>query len=247
MLKKLNLFAIMSLLFVSSAYADTLGVFFGVGQWHMAPSGSVANGTDNVNLVTDLGFSDKNQKSYFFAFEHPIPFLPNVKLQRQEASVKGTNVITRTFTYGGQTFSASDTVTSNVDLGHNDIILYYELLDNVVSLDLGLNVKNFDGTVDIKGTTQSVTDKLNAFVPMAYGHAKFEIPATNFAFDIEASVVAYSGDSFSDIKAAIGYESDVGVGAELGYKNIKLNVADISGISSNVTFEGYYFDFNVHF
>lgn len=247
MLKLIKIMTFSGMLMVSNVYADTAGIFAGVGQWKLDPSGTVANGTDQVNLVTDLGLNKDNQNNYFVAIEHPLPFLPNFKIQRQEARVKGTNVITRTFTYSGQTFSANDTVVSDVDLGHNDIIMYYELLDNVVSLDLGLNVKNFDGTVDINSTTQSATDNLNAFVPMLYGHAKFEVPATNFAFDVEASVISYKGDSFSDVKAAVGYESDMGLGAELGYKSIKLNVNGLSGIDANTTFDGYYFDFNIHF
>lgn len=229
------------------ASADTIGVYIGVGQWKLDPSGGISKGPDTIDLNTDLGLTKENQKNYYVALEHPLPMLPNIKIQRQDLSLTSESILTRTINYGGQTFVVNDTVTSDLDLGYQDIILYYEVLDNWVSLDLGVNVKNFDGTIDISSSTDSVNDKLNEFVPMLYGRAKFEIPATNFLLDFEASVISYSGDSFSDLRAAVGYESDIGLGAELGYKRIQLNIDNLSGVTSDLKFDGYYFNVNFHF
>ncbi len=229
------------------AAADTLGVYIGGGQWKLDPSGGISKGPDTIDLNTDLGLSKESQNNYYVALEHPVPGLPNIKLQRQDLSLAATNVLTRTIDYGGQTFVVNDTVTSDLDLGYQDIILYYEILDNWVSVDVGVNIKNFDGSISISSSTDSVDDSLSEYVPMLYGRAKFEIPSTNFLLDFEASVISYSGDSFSDLRAAVGYESDVGLGAELGYKRIQLNIDNLSGITSDLTFDGYYFDVNFHF
>ncbi len=229
------------------AIADTVGVFVGVGQWSLSPSGGISKGPDTINLNADLGLTDETQNNYYIAIEHPIPLLPNIKLQRQEVSLSAVNTLSRTVNYGGQTFTVNDTITSDLDLGHQDIILYYELLDNWVSLDLGINVKNFDGSISIRSSTNTVSDVLSEYVPMLYGHAKFEIPATNFALDVETSVVNYNGNSFTDARAAVAYESDIGFGAEIGYKRLQLTIDNISGITSNLTFDGYYLNANFHF
>ncbi len=247
MKKTLIALSLVGCLLTPFAWADTIGIYVGGGQWKLDPSGDISKGSDTININTDLGLGKKNQNAYYIALEHPIPALPNIKLQRQDMSLTAVHTLSRSIEYGGQTFVLNDTVTSDLDLGYQDIILYYEILDNWVSLDLGLNVKNFDGAVSISSSTESVSDNLNEFVPMLYGRAKFELPTTNFYVDVEASVISYSGDSFSDLRTAIGYESDMGLGAELGYKRLQLNIDNLSGITSDLTFDGYYLNLNFHF
>ena len=66
--------------------------------------------------------------------------------------------------------SISGTVANEFSIEQTDILAYYEILDNVVSLDLGLNVRLFDMTYminDDRGTSTSGT--VSAPVPMLYG------------------------------------------------------------------------------
>ncbi len=228
-------------------FADTIGVYAGVGQWGLDYTGTISQGADSIDLVTDLGLSKERQNNYFVAFEHPIPGLPNLKLQRQDANQLASSTLTRNFDYGGTTFAINDTVNTSLDLGHTDLIFYYEILDNWVSLDLGVNVKYFDGSINLSTTTDSVVDKLDDYIPMLYGRAKFEIPATNFAIDVETSILTAGSDSLTDLKAAVAYESDLGLGTELGFKRINLKVDNLSDISADLSFEGYYFDVSFHF
>ncbi len=244
---KLSLLTLAICLQAPVSVADTIGVYAGAGRWNLDYSGTISQGVDSIDLVADLGLNEESQNTYYVAFEHPIPGLPNLKVQRQDANQVSTSTLTRTFSYGGSTFSLNDTINTNLDLGHTDLIFYYEILDNWVSLDLGINVKYFDGNINLSTSTDSVSDQLDDYVPMLYGRAKFEIPATNFALDFEASVLTTGSDSLTDLKAAVAYETDIGLGAELGFKRINLEVNDLSNIAANVTFEGYYFDVSFHF
>ncbi len=230
-----------------TAKADTVGLYVGAGQWNLDYSGEISQGTDSIDLTSDLGLAEDGQNTYFAAIEHPLPFIPNFKIQRQDANQSAVSTLIRTFDYAGTTFSLNDTITTNLDLGHTDYILYYEILDNWVSLDLGINVKNFDGNISLSTSTDSVSDELDDFVPMLYGRAQFEFPITNFSVDVEASILAAGGDSLTDIKAAVAYESDLGFGAQLGIKRINLEVDDLSDIAANLTFEGYFVNVTFHF
>ena len=57
-----------------------------------------------------------------------------------------------TFSFNGlSTFDTNRTVNTVSDLTHIDYILYYEIFDNdLVSIDLGLNAKQFDGEITVK-------------------------------------------------------------------------------------------------
>ena len=244
---KITILALIASAFTPFSSADTIGLYAGAGQWNLDYSGTISQGADSIDLVADLGLSEESQNSYYVALEHPIPGLPNFKMQRQAANQTATSTLTRSFDYGGTTFALNDTINTNLDLGHTDLIFYYEILDNWVSLDLGINVKYFDGNINLSTSTDSVSDELDDYVPMLYGRAQFEIPATNFALDFEASILTTGSDSLSDLKAAVSYESDFRLGAELGFKRINLEVDDLSNIAADLSFEGYYFAVNFHF
>ncbi len=229
------------------ASADTLGVYVSAGQWNAAYSGDIQNGADQVNIERDLGLSDDNQNTYSIAFEHPVPLLPNLKLRHQDLQTNGSSVLTRSFTYGNTTFSVSDTVTSDFDLSHDDYILYYEILDNWVSLDVGLNVKKFNGDVRIETTQNSESDTLDDSIPLLYARANFEFPLTGLSLDVEASGATFSGDSFIDMQAALRYETDALFYAELGYRRISLNADDVSGINVDLAIDGAFLNFGLHF
>ncbi len=68
------------------------------------------------------------------AFEHPIPFIPNAKIRYVNLDTQ-----TKSETLGQANY--------NVDLDHSDFILYYELLDNIVSVDAGLGATVLNGDI----------------------------------------------------------------------------------------------------
>lgn len=229
------------------ASADMLDVYVGAGKWDANYSGDIQNGTDNVNIENDLGLVDDKQNTRFIAFEHPVPLLPNIKLRRQDLQTSGSSVLTRSFTYGNTTFNVSDTVNTDFDLSHDDYILYYELLDNWVSLDVGVNIKKFNGDVRIQTTQNTESDTLDESVPMLYARANFEFPLVGWSLDVETSTINYSGDSFLDIQAALRYEGDALYYAELGYRKMSLKANDISGVNIDLSIDGAFLNIGFHF
>jgi len=231
--------------------ADTvLGVYAGVGQWNADYSGEA--GTIPIDLE-DLNFDDESNNFYYVALEHPVPLIPNIKLQHTDISSTETATIATEFTLDDQTFAVNETVTSDLELSHTDAILYYELLDNWINLDLGLTVRAFEGEATVVSQTTSTmeTVDLDGVIPMFYVKAQFDLPFTGWSVGADANAIGYSGDSFTDISARIAYATDfiplLDLGFELGYRYMSLDVQDEGDLEGDFTMDGPYAALTLHF
>lgn len=230
--------------------ADTLlGIYAGAGIWNADYSGDA--GVDSID-INDLGLDDESNNFYYVALEHPVPLLPNIKLQHTEIDSTETGVISETFKLDDVTFTASEQVVTDVDLSHTDAVLYYEILDNWVSLDAGLTLRSFNGDLSVASTnTPALAEsvELDAVIPLIYVKAQFDLPLSGFSIGADANIVAYSGNTLSDASARIAYEfeSIVDLGLELGYRHMALEVDDIDDLEADLTIDGPYAAVTLHF
>ncbi len=112
-MKKLTLLTALVASIVPLAHADTvLGVYAGFGSWDSSYDGQA--GEPSITLK-DLGVKDHKNNYYYIALEHPVPVIPNVRLEHVDINSKQTATITKTFTIDGTTFNVNDEVTSDVD------------------------------------------------------------------------------------------------------------------------------------
>ena len=244
---KLLAVGLTGLLASASISADTLlGVYAKAGGWNHAPSGTFGDNANTFNLENDLGMDSETGSMFSVAIEHFIPVIPNIKIERTDLSFTSTGTLTQGLTFGGVTFGIGDPVTSELDLSHIDYILYYEILDNWVSFDIGVNVKVFDGVLAVTTGGSTGTIDLSAPVPMLYGKAQFDLPFSGFSAGAEGSYIGYDGDSFTDIRGYIGYEIMLGFGVELGYRNLALQSDDLDDANIDTTFEGAYISATFH-
>ena len=235
------------LLATASVSADTLlGVYAKAGGWNHAPSGTFGDTANGFDLEQDLGMDTESGSMISIALEHFIPLVPNIKIERTDLSFSSTGTLTQAITFGGINFSSGAVVTSEVDLSHSDFILYYELLDNWVSFDFGVNVKVFDGVLEVATGGSTGTIDLSAPVPMLYGKAQFDLPFSGFSAGAEGSYIGFDGDSFTDVRGYIGYEFMLGLGVELGYRNLALQFDDLDDANIDTTFEGAYISATFH-
>ena len=208
--------------------ADALGVRAGAYRWNADYRGDVQAGGESIDIHDDLGISDDDSNVFSIAFEHPIPFLPNVLLQRTELDTSASETLSRSFEFDDEIYIASDTVNTDLDLSHTDATLYYEVLDNWVELDLGLTVRYFEEGVRLQAQTTGQRSELdlNAVLPMVYAAARFNLPLSGFYVAVDGNGVGYSGSTLFDYRAMVGYESRIGLGAELGYRSFDLSYDD---------------------
>lgn len=220
------------------APADILSFAIGGGVWNETPTGSIIKPagavTPTVDVENNLFWSEESQGYLFATLEHPVPILPNVRLMYTSLDHAGSGPTS--FIFEGESFSG--TVANEFSIEQTDILAYYEILDNVVSLDLGLNIRLFDLTYMINddlGT--STSGSVSAPVPMLYGLIGAS-PWPGLLISAEGNYMSVSGSTLSDFNAKIAYTTDFFVGIEAGYRAQSIELDDVDDTNAKIDFQG---------
>ena len=235
----MNIKQLLCLLAVSAPLtvnADTLSISVGGGAWNASPSGEFNKTTDPAPVsVNDELFWDTETQGYFFAtLEHPVPILPNARLMLTQIDQSGSG--TANFIFDGDIYTGD--VSNDFSIETLDLLLYYEVLDNVVSLDLGLNIRNLKVDYTINNGS-STTDSMDETVPLLYVMVGGS-PIPDLIISGELSYVSYSGSSISDFTAKIAYTTNFFVGFEAGYRKQKYEFDDVSATDAKLDFDGIF-------
>lgn len=239
-----NKLVLLTLLCSTAGISDTiLGIYAGANYWNHNMSGNVKS-TGNVLGNFDIEYNDDSSAVFYAALEHPIPFVPNIKLQQNNIQSSGIITIDNIPNFPGQ---AAD-VDSDLDFSHTDIMLYYELLDNWINLDFGLSFKNFNGYTDFYA--ENLIDERSDFddwIPMLYAKGKFDLPFTGFSASATIEALSFDDNNVTDLALAVSYESGSGFGAEAGYRDLTIDLQTIGNLKSDITMDGFYLGVNFHF
>lgn len=221
------------------ANADTLSVTVGGGAWDSDPDGGFKKKQDpsDVDVKDDLFWDSKTQGYAFAVFEHPVPALPNIKLAYTKLKQDGSG--NANFVFDGEVYNGD--VKNNFSIESTSLIAYYEILDNIVSIDLGVDIRyvKADYKISEELTNTSSNDSFKQVVPMVYALIGAS-PYPGLLISGEISYVTYQGSDVSDMTAKISYASDYFVGVEAGYRKQNYNFDDVSGIDSNISFDGVF-------
>lgn len=241
-------FSLSAFILSSACYAnaDTVfGIYAGASTWQSEYSGDVGKPATSAN---DLGMDENSNSFYYIALEHPIIFFPNIKLQQNNITSKQSSVIDRTFSIGDTNYPSGSTVATDFDLSYTDATLYYELLDNWITLDLGVTLRKYSGYLQAQSI--AVTDKtdIDTKVPLMYGRAQFDLPLTGFFAGFEGNYISFDGNDLADYSAKIGYlfDSALDLGVEAGYRAVSMNIDD-GDIHTNLDVKGPYAAVIFHF
>lgn len=238
-----------------TAQADTLlGLYLGVDGWRSDNSGSFAQ---NDNLQ-NFNYDDETFISYYAALEHPVPLVPNFKFKYTELELNGSTTLDDTFSFGDADYVVGTQVGTVSDLSHIDYILYYEIFDNdLVSIDLGLNAKQFDGDIVVTGTSQNggpaSTERVDfsGFVPLVYGRAEVGLPLTGMSVFFEGSMLAIDDSKVQDYQVGIAYELldnlAIDLDVKAGYRSMTLELDDVDDIYTDIDASGPFAGIQVHF
>ncbi|MDX3773146.1 TIGR04219 family outer membrane beta-barrel protein [Chromatiaceae bacterium AAb-1] len=252
MKKQALMLSLGGLLLTSAVQADTLlGVYVGGDVWRTQTEGGFANS----DQLQQFGFDDKSQASFYVALEHPIPLLPNIRIQHNKLESQGVTTLNSTFTFDDQVFAADTTVANRVDLSNTDYVLYYEILDNsLVSLDFGINAKHVKGSVDVaeQGVNGlSASHSASQFVPMIYTSAIVGLPFTGLDVFAQGSYAALDDNRIYDIQAGLAYKLIdnlvVDMRIKVGYRAVNLKLDDIDDLYTDLDFKGVFAGIELHF
>lgn len=221
------------------ANADTLSIAVGGGVWNESASGNFQTTSDAIDVdVEDNLFWDKESQGYLFVtLEHFIPVLPNIRLLHTTVDHSGNG--TTAFQFDGQLFTGD--VGNDVSVETTDLIAYYEVLDNIVSLDLGLNIRNLkiDYTITSNTLSSTTSDSVSATIPMIYAMIGVS-PLPDLTVSGELSYIGYDGNSISDFTAKIAYTTEYYVGFEAGYRKQNIELDDTSDTTAKLAFDGVF-------
>lgn len=241
---------------VPTAQADTiLGLHLGVDGWKSNNEGELSY---KNNSAQNFNFKDDTFISYYAALEHPVPLIPNIKLKYTELDLNGSALLDDTFSFNGSNYVVGTNVNSISELTHIDYILYYEIFDNdLLSIDLGLNVKQFDGDITVSGVTQqggaNITEvvEFSGFVPLAYARTEVGLPFTGLSVFFEGSLLAIDDSKIQDYQMGIAWEFidnlAIDVAVKAGYRSMTLELDDIDNINTNIDASGPFAGIAVHF
>lgn len=240
-----RIIAISTLLWLTTgtAKAEFVGLNISASQWASSTSSLFDNtDSDSLALIDDLDADNPEQLPMVFTLEHPVTALPNLRYQ-------GSQLDSDMSIYG-EAFSSGSLDSSTFDLSHEDIVLYYQLLDGGVDLDLGVDVKSLDGEVSFAGTTSN-TVAVDETIPLLYLSAKFDLPLDGFyvGADINANVIdlGLSESSAQDSTFMLGYESGTGLGIEGGYKYFSLDLNNADAPDTDLEYDGIFLNGYVNF
>jgi len=229
-------------------YADTIGGEISLGLFSHAPSGIASyQSSATVDLEDDLYWDTEQDLVLKAYFEHPLPFIPNVKAEYSDLSHSGSGTVYQ-FNWG-DIIDFSGTLDNNMDLKMYDMTLYYELLDNqIFEADLGVTIRYIDGTIDMRATpvsgTLSATYEAVDFsgaAPMLYTKLRAYIPSTDIALQFEGNGISYEDTTFFDYEISARYTFAMGVGIEAGYRLVHLDSSDLEdGLYVDADFQGPY-------
>lgn len=232
-----------------AAQADLL---FTVGAkasiWNAEATGQLDDGVsvegDGLNLDSDNG----QQLTVFF--EHPLPMIPNIKLKQTALELDGKGAIYTDF--AGQPFS--EDVTSNLDLSHTDLTLYWGLPLPLPYIDInfGLTARQFNGSAEVTGQTSGTKESvdLDLTLPLAYGEVKIGTPFGIYAA-ADVNYIGFGDNKLTDMSATIGYDLPVpivDIALEAGYRSLALETdeSDVD-INADVDVKGMFFGASLAF
>lgn len=222
----------------------------GVGGWMGAFNGEL--GRDGLSASADtLGLDDEETFAFgYLAIEHPIPLLPNAKIQATDINTSGEGVLSSNFEFSDITFRLNQDVVSNVDLTHADAILYYEILDNWVTLDLGVNFRWFNGELSVTNSAQTLRafERFDVIVPMGYAKVQLDIPLSGVYAGADISAIGFDGNHHTDFNVKVGYEFETPVldaGIEIGYRSMLLKLDDVENIDADLDLGGVFLGVNL--
>lgn len=237
---------------VPVSFADTIfGIHAGASIWKPDVNGTIGQTSNAFDLSGEFSDSSADSSTLYVAVEHFIPLIPNAMLKRTPLSWSGSST-SATGTLGGL-ISLDGEVDAEIDLDMTDITLYYELLDNWVSLDVGLTARVLDGFISAQETGTNLSDRvdISATVPMLYGHARFDLPFSGLAAGVRANVIGFQGNNLSDLEAYLHLEVDLvpllDFGIQGGLRRMALDIDDLDDWNSDANIEGAFIGVTAHF
>ena len=251
-----SFFLTLLVLLFSTLKADLLRAEVGAGAWLLDSSGEISYKGTPLDLDDQLGL-DSTVSTYAWAnFKHFIPVIPNARLEITKIGTDATEYIPAgKWSFDGENISAKN-VESKLNLDQIDAILYYNLWDTFILIDVGVGVKYYTGYIEI--------DKKNVDIdfpiPLIYGRVATDIPFTNLGAEVDLKYFKFSPDVDAEmfdlrmkLQATVLTIALLDLNLEFGYRVQRLQILahdnSFSGFDADIKSEisGFFGGVNIAF
>lgn len=236
-------------IFLSSApaQADFIGVYASADYWNTGGSSDISK-TGTPQQTFD--HQDKGLASIAVSVEHPAPLIPNARVRHVQLK-RDDSAQSSGFDFANSRFFDSRLET---DLASTDLLAYYEVLDNIVSVDVGFGAKLLNGDLTVTSNSiaiNSQTVSIKETLPVAYASVGGSLPFTGFSAKAEAIVGQNQDAKTSDLQAEIKYDLveniAVDFGIKAGYRILNIELDNVNTTDATFDFKGPYLGVEVHF
>ncbi|MCP4874616.1 MAG: TIGR04219 family outer membrane beta-barrel protein [Gammaproteobacteria bacterium] len=240
-----SVFAISAFLWLTIGAADA-AEFIGlnIGQSQLNPPlwrPLYQSDLESIDLVDDLDVENPEQSSMVLILEHPISALPNFRYEGYELDSSLSSSVNSNNSVNGETHGSAETATS-FELSQDDFVLYYQLRNSRMNLDLGVDLKRFDGEISLGDSSSRVS--VDETIPLLYLSARVDLPYDGFyvGAHINSNFIdlGLSKSSAQDSAIMLGYESGNGLGVEGGIKYFSLDLDDIDQTDTELEYDSIY-------
>ncbi|MEC7118454.1 MAG: TIGR04219 family outer membrane beta-barrel protein [Pseudomonadota bacterium] len=230
------------------AQADFVGVYGGIDYWYADGSTEIAQ-TDTTQQTFNQ--DNKGLVSATLSVEHPVPLLPNARLRHVQLK-RDDNAQSNGFQFSNQAFIGNTNL--DLDMTNTDLLAYYEILDNIISVDVGLGATLLNGDMTVRSNEialNSQTINIKETLLVAYASVGGSLPFTGFSAKAEAVVGRNQDARSSDLQAEIKYDLIdnllVDAGVKAGYRLLKIELEDVKNTDATFDFKGPYLGLEIHF
>jgi outer membrane protein len=238
----------------SLASADFIGASVGAGMWQENIDGYVKSG-DDINYLNkddgnantgDLKLSDEIKPYVWAKIIHPIPLIPNVRVEYRQYETTGKNgYAVGSLDFFGSKIRGGAVVDTDITINSYDVTAFYEL-KVFFEVEAGIGVNVLDGTTDMVVNGESSSTSWT--VPIPYLYARLETP-TILGFSLEAQGKYIDVDTayYHDYQGALKYHfinTILDLSLAVGYKYQDIYGEDGDN-TTDLKFEGAYAELGV--
>ena len=120
-----------------------------------------------------------------------------------------------------------------------------------MNVDLGVNLRYFDGQVMVESTQGRVLQNYRSTIPMIYASALFDLPFKGLSARVDGgSQINVEWDQLFtsfDYKAALRYDWNNSIGLEGGWQHRQWQLDDLGSRESRIESKGLYLDLKYQF
>jgi outer membrane protein len=240
------------LLLPGPAAAGDNGLRTGALWWHANTVGSVRYGSadpiDNIDLIRELGHRGIRSDNRCQHPEHPLPLVSNALVRGTDLDAGARGRLSCTVIFGGSRFTTGGDISSHVQFRQSDIILYYNILDNGDSVDVGVNARDTGSNRLLADSNGGIKDAhAPGWIPLLHADSGVELPITVLSPGADDAFAGIQGHGLYPGALRASYSGSHVSGAEPGYRRMKSGPDIFDASYADIEFSGTYAGLFVNF